>query len=101
MLYDIPLKISNRVLQIYLSWNVNETNSGVYDFYVGISSTKSKLPDLMDFKSSDHHTHLAISHPNLNEGALFYIIVKSLSRSSVENVQVNFTLSHDSAVIMI
>ena len=74
-----------------MSWTVIESKSGVYDFEIGISTTKSEVPDLLDFKSSNHHTHLTISHPNINDGSVFYFIIKTVSRSGVENIQVTYS----------
>ena len=64
----------------------------VYDFEIGLSSTLSKIPDIMEFKSANHHTRLTISHPNIDEGSVFYFVVKSVSRSGVENIQVSSLL---------
>ena len=71
-----------------MSWNVTGSLSGIYDFEIGLSSTASDYPDIMMFVSSSHHAQLTIHRPNLNTGTLFYFIIKSISRTGVENIQV-------------
>lgn len=64
----------------------------IYDYYIGLSSTNdNQAPDLLPFRSTKHHSHFRLSHPDLTEGTLFYVIIKSVSRANVEGIQVNIS----------
>lgn len=60
------------------------------DYEVGFSSTTGSFsPDILSFQSSKHHTQILINHFGVPEGKLFYIIIKSISKSNVIGIQVS------------
>ncbi|XP_063447093.1 uncharacterized protein LOC134726613 [Mytilus trossulus] len=76
-----------RTEQLSMTWDSN-MEEYIYDYYIGLSSTNDNQgPDLLPFRSTKHHSHFRLSHPDLTEGTLFYVIIKSVSRANVEGIQ--------------
>ncbi|CAG2197001.1 unnamed protein product [Mytilus edulis] len=76
-----------RTEQLSMTWDSN-MEKYIYDYYIGLSSTNdNQAPDLLPFRSTKHHSHFRLSHPDLTEGTLFYVIIKSVSRANVEGIQ--------------
>ena len=67
--------------------------SGIYDYEVGLASTKSTTPDKMTFTSSHKHQHTRIHYPNIWNGDEFYIVVKTTAKSSQSNTQASKLIS--------
>lgn len=67
--------------------------SGIYDYEVGLASTKSTTPDKMTFTSSHKHQHTRIHYPNIWNGDEFYIVVKITAKSSQSNTQASKFIS--------
>lgn len=71
--------------------------SGIYDYEIGLASTRSATPDKMTFTSSHKHQHVRIHYPNIWNGDEFYILVKTTAKSSRSNTQASkiiFELQH-------
>ena len=72
-----------------MSWKPALSDDLIYDYEVGLSSTDSGIaPDIFPFKSSKHHNHFRINHPDIPGGKEFYVIIKTISKSGVEGIQV-------------
>ena len=72
-----------------MSWNVTEGISGIFDYEVGLASTMTTIPDMMDFISSHGHQHIRIHHPNIWDGSLFHVVIKTIGKSAMTNTQVS------------
>jgi hypothetical protein len=52
-------------------WKAGIDESLVYDYAIGLSSTKdSPAPDIVPFKTTKHHEHFRLNNPDLQEGNL-------------------------------
>ena len=73
-----------------MTWEPDVENELIYDYEIGLSSTKDSLvPDLVPFRSTKHHQHFRLNNPDLTEGTLFYVVIKTTSKANVEGIQVN------------
>lgn len=73
-----------------MSWQSGTGDDLVYDYEAGLSTTKSSAaPDIVPFRSTKHHNHFRFNNPDLDEGKLFYVIIKSISKAGVEGIQVS------------
>jgi hypothetical protein len=76
-----------------ISWEPIDIPAKVYDYEVGFSSTAgSAAPDIMAFQSSQQHAHHRVMHGNIPDATLFYIIIKTISKSNVEGLTVSLML---------
>ena len=76
-----------------ISWEPIDIPAKVYDYEVGFSSTAgSAAPDIMAFQSSQQHAHHRVMHGNIPDATLFYIIIKTISKSNVEGLTVSLLL---------
>ena len=74
-------------LQVNITWMPDA--GYVHDYKVGLASTaNSPAPDIVAFTSTKQHPHIRIHYPDVPEGTEFHIIIKSISRSNVEGIQV-------------
>ncbi|CAG2233138.1 unnamed protein product [Mytilus edulis] len=70
-----------------ITWEPLDIPARVFDYEVGFSSTEgSPAPDIMAFESTKQHAHARIMHTNIPDGTLFYIIIKTISKSNVEGL---------------
>ncbi|CAG2198378.1 unnamed protein product [Mytilus edulis] len=77
-----------RSSKLSLSWESSVDDQLIYDYQIGLSSTKSNsAPDILPFRSTKHHRHFTLNHPDLTEGTIFHIIIKAISKSGVEGIQ--------------
>ena len=77
------------MLQLNITWAPVVDAVLIDDYEVGLSSVHgSSAPDIMRFQSSRRHTHILINHFGVPEGKLFYIIIKTISKSNVMGSQV-------------
>ncbi|XP_053398947.1 uncharacterized protein LOC128556937 [Mercenaria mercenaria] len=83
--------------RVDISWNVTYSAGGVHDYEVGIASTNSKFPDIMDFASSHHHQHMRLFHPNIFDGEQFYVLIKAITKASVSDIKVVGPIVYDSS----
>ena len=73
-----------------MTWEPDVENELIYDYEIGLSSTKNSLvPDLVSFRSTKHHQHFHLNNPDLTEGTLFYVVIKTTSKANVEGIQVH------------
>ncbi|KAK3100189.1 hypothetical protein FSP39_015958 [Pinctada imbricata] len=73
---------------LYIEWSPVSPPAGIYDYEVGLSSTAgSSSPDVMAFRPTRQHAHIRIMHGDVPDGALFYIIIKTISKANVEGIQ--------------
>lgn len=73
-----------------MQWDSDMDDIFVHDYHIGLSSTKNNpAPDILPFRSTKHHRHFRLNYPDLTEGTLFYIIIKSTSKANVDGIQVN------------
>ncbi|KAK3612523.1 hypothetical protein CHS0354_024495 [Potamilus streckersoni] len=87
---DVPdniISVFTSPMHFQMSWMVSDSKSGIFDYYVGISSTDSIFPDRFEFISTNQHAHIHIPFPNINEGEHFYILIKAVSKSAMESVR--------------
>ena len=77
-----------------MSWKSGIDERLIYDYEIGLSSTKdSEAPDIFPFKSTKHHSHFRFNNPDLDEGKVFYIVLKAITKADVYKIQVGFTLN--------
>ena len=75
--------------KIAMSWSPAVNSQSFHDYEVGLSSTPNSIaPDVVTFRSSKHHNHIRLNHPDVPDGKEFYVIIKSISKSGVEGIQV-------------
>jgi hypothetical protein len=73
-----------------MTWEPDVENELIYDYEIGLSSTKNSLvPDLVSFRSTKHHQHFHLNNSDLTEGTLFYVVIKTTSKANVEGIQVH------------
>lgn len=83
------------MFQLNITWAPVVDASLIDDYEVGVSSVSgSYAPDILEFQSSRRHTHILFNHFGVSEGKLFYIIIKSISKSNVIGSQVGLR-NHD------
>ncbi|XP_025085450.1 uncharacterized protein LOC112558911 [Pomacea canaliculata] len=63
--------------QLYMNWSSYENESGIYDYEVGLASTKNygDTPDISPFTST-HHNFYQNDNLSLPVGTPFYIFIK-------------------------
>ncbi|XP_060580924.1 uncharacterized protein LOC132737608 [Ruditapes philippinarum] len=80
-----------------ISWNVTTGPGGLHDYEVGIASEHSEIPDIMGFTTSHQHQHMRLFHPDIFDGEIFYLLIKSITQSSVTDIKVIGPLAYDSS----
>ncbi|CAG2200973.1 unnamed protein product [Mytilus edulis] len=82
------LAVVSKEIQFKMSWKPAIDANLIHDYEVGLSSTASSIaPDIVSFRTTKHHTHFRLNHPDVPDGKEFYIIIKSISKSGVEGLQ--------------
>ncbi|CAC5375033.1 unnamed protein product [Mytilus coruscus] len=82
------ISVLPRTSQLSMKWDSNMDEIFIHDYYIGLSSTKNNpAPDILPFRSTKHHRHFRLNYPDLSEGILFYIIIKSTSKANVDVIQ--------------
>ncbi|XP_025086756.1 uncharacterized protein LOC112559635 [Pomacea canaliculata] len=73
--------------QLYMNWSAYDNESGIYDYAVGLASTKNygDAPDISSFTSTHHHNFYQNNHPSLPVGAPFYIFIKAKNKAGNES----------------
>ena len=72
-----------------MSWKPTAVGHLIHDYQIGFSSTANSIaPDIVTFRSTKHHNHFRLNHPDVPEGKTFYIVIKSISKSGIEGIQV-------------
>ncbi|XP_078585869.1 uncharacterized protein LOC144867679 [Branchiostoma floridae x Branchiostoma japonicum] len=75
---------------LHIQWDGWDDESGIADYEVGLASTRSASvsPDIHTFVSTKSHTELILHHPNLAQGALFYIVIRATNRALLSTLKV-------------
>ena len=72
-----------------MSWFPAVDSTLIHDFEVGLSSTSNGIaPDIFPFRSSKHHSHFRLNHPDVPDGREFYVVIKSIGKSGIDGLQV-------------
>ena len=72
-----------------MSWSSAVDSKLIHDFEVGLSSTSNGIaPDIFPFRSSKHHSHFRLNHPDVPNGREFYVVIKSIGKSGINGLQV-------------
>jgi hypothetical protein len=73
-----------------ISWEPIDIPAKVYDYEVELSSTAGNgAPNIMGFQSTKQHAHHRVRHGNIPDATLFYIIIKTISKSNVQGLTVS------------
>ncbi|XP_033753115.1 uncharacterized protein LOC117336612 [Pecten maximus] len=82
------VNVLRRSTNLEIFWDVSSNASIVFDYEIGLSTTQSSpAPDLYSFTSTKRHTHSRIKHPELVEGSMFYVLLKTTSKANVHVIQ--------------
>ncbi|XP_078575733.1 uncharacterized protein LOC144861637 [Branchiostoma floridae x Branchiostoma japonicum] len=75
---------------LHVQWEGWDVESGIADYEVGLSSTESGAasPDIHPYTSTKSHPELTLYHPNLAQGALFYIVIRATNRALLSTSKV-------------
>ncbi|XP_078658232.1 uncharacterized protein LOC144903715, partial [Branchiostoma floridae x Branchiostoma belcheri] len=75
---------------LHVHWEGWDDESGIADYEVGLSSTKTAIdsPDIHPYTSTKSHPELRLYHPNLAQGAVFYIIIRATNRALLSTSKV-------------
>ena len=77
-----------------MSWETIDIPAKVYDYEVGFSSTAgSAAPDIMSFQSTQQHAHHRVMHGNIPDATMFYIIIKTISKSNIGSLTVSYKMT--------
>ena len=72
-----------------MSWFPAVDSTLIHDFEVGLSSTSNGIaPDIFPFRSSKHHSHFRLNHPDVPDGREFYVVIESIGKSGIDGLQV-------------
>ncbi|KAI8512010.1 hypothetical protein Bbelb_111100 [Branchiostoma belcheri] len=76
-------------MQLHVQWEGWDAESGIADYEVGLRSTKSATvsPDIHPYTSTKYH-------PNLAQGALFYIVVRATNRALLSTTKLTDTVQY-------
>ncbi|XP_025086754.1 uncharacterized protein LOC112559633 [Pomacea canaliculata] len=91
---------------LYLNWSAYDNESGIYDYEVGLASTKNygDAPDISPFTSTHHHNFYQNDHPSLPVGAPFLHFTKAQNKAGMSlyttySGTLNLTLESDILVV--
>ncbi|XP_069132408.1 uncharacterized protein [Argopecten irradians] len=80
--------VLGRTNNLDISWTISSNDSVVFDYEIGLSTIQTNpVPDLYSFISTNHHTHSRIRHPDLVEGVMFYVLVRTTSKANAHVLQ--------------
>ncbi|KAK7500517.1 hypothetical protein BaRGS_00008092 [Batillaria attramentaria] len=73
---------------LYLNWTGSDTQSGIYDYEVGMATAadNSVSPDISGYTSTNHHSFYSVYHPALTEDSPFYILIRATNKAGVSSV---------------
>nr|KAG5709290.1 hypothetical protein BaRGS_018042 [Batillaria attramentaria] len=80
--------VAGLVRQLYLNWTGSDTQSGIYDYEVGMATAadNSVSPDISGYTSTNHHSFYSVYHPALTEDSPFYILIRATNKAGVSSV---------------
>ncbi|XP_063400002.1 uncharacterized protein LOC134684631 [Mytilus trossulus] len=82
------LAVVVKASQFKMIWKSGIDYKLIHDYEVGLSSTThSSAPDIVPFRTTKHHTHFRLNHPDVPDGKEFHVIIKSISKAGVEGIQ--------------
>ncbi|XP_046543946.1 uncharacterized protein LOC124254113 [Haliotis rubra] len=75
---------------LYVNWTGSDTDSGIYDYELGLTSDPSveTAPDILPYTSTHHHPQYQGFHPRLSEGQRFYIAIKAINKAGLKSIKV-------------
>ncbi|CAH1242631.1 Hypp6913 [Branchiostoma lanceolatum] len=75
---------------LHVQWEGWDDESGIADYEVGLSSIESAVvsPDIHPYTSTRSHPELKLYHPNLAQGALFYVVIRATNRALLSTSKV-------------
>ena len=77
--------VDNRLVA---SWEGQDQQSGIEDFFVGIASTASENPpSVFPFTSTTQLSNISVKIPRLAEGQQHFVIVKAINRAGLETTK--------------
>ncbi|XP_046557202.1 uncharacterized protein LOC124266452 [Haliotis rubra] len=70
---------------LFVNWTGSDTESGIYDYELGMMSDPSgeAAPDILPYTSTHHHPQYQGYHPRLSEGQQFYIAIKAINKAGI------------------
>ena len=70
---------------IHLTWNYEESETDLLDFYVGIGSDISckQQPDVIDYTSTNQKAEFRKHHLGIDAGVNFYIFISAVNRAMI------------------
>ncbi|WAR31728.1 hypothetical protein MAR_034270 [Mya arenaria] len=73
---------------IYTTWDIEEYESQIDDFFVGLglSSTETQSPSIVDYQSTQRKTFFKRRHEGISSDELFYIFVKVINKAGLERI---------------
>lgn len=73
---------------IELSWDIDASTSQIDDFFVGIGIAQSETenPQLISYMSTNRKTFFKHRHEGVSRGEIFFIFLKAVSKSGLEEV---------------
>ena len=85
-LYDVHNVIYLPDDHVNLSWDVDETQSQIEDYYVGFSLTNGNntLNSILDYKSTNRMRHFKMRHNGVGTGMNFFAYIKTVNKASIE-----------------
>ncbi|XP_046557203.1 uncharacterized protein LOC124266453 [Haliotis rubra] len=94
-LLALPVSFTNllyvyREHHLFVNWTGSDTESGIYDYELGLMSDPSgeAAPDILPYTSTHHHPQYQGYHPRLSEGQQFYIAIKAINKAGISTVRV-------------
>ncbi|XP_052220285.1 uncharacterized protein LOC127837360 isoform X3 [Dreissena polymorpha] len=73
---------------IVLNWEVEESESQIDDFFVGLGldATEKDSPSLVDYISTDSKPYVRHRHEALGSDELFYVFIKTVNKAGLFNI---------------
>ncbi|XP_046581223.1 uncharacterized protein LOC124288738 [Haliotis rubra] len=70
---------------LFVNWTGSDTESGIYDYELGLMSDPSgeAAPDILPYTSTHHHPQYQGYHTRLSEGQQFYIAIKAINKAGI------------------
>ncbi|XP_067682774.1 uncharacterized protein [Haliotis asinina] len=86
----LPLLKDYRGKPLYVNWTSSDTDSGIYDYQLGLMSHPSReaAPDILPYTSTHHHPHYEGFHLRLSDGQQFHIAVKATNKAGIVTLQI-------------
>ena len=76
-------------IQLEVSWYGSDTDSGIYDYLFGLSTTGEGVPDVLPFTSTHSHRHFHTYHAGLSDMQTVYLHIKAQNKAGLHTEKVN------------